>query len=559
MQISNAIIARFFFRLANLLEIAGESDFRLRAYRKAAETILDWPHSLYEQVTSGGDSSWPPGVGTAIAEKIRGIVETGTFPLYEQISSQIPEALLELLAVRGLGPAKVRTLYHDLNIASVEDLQRALEAGKLRDARGFTPRTEARIQRSLYEFMAHRGRSLRVYAERPVESLLALLETLPGVTEAVAAGDYRRGEETVAEVPVVVATTAPEALRPALADWEFFGHWSPVPEPLLALVTDDELTLTITPVAPAAFGSTLLRLTGPDQHLQQLGPTLAPMPTEKDLYLARSIPWIPPELRHVRAIIQDVTAHGVPHLIVQDACRGDLHMHTLSSDGRHSATDMAQAGRALGYDYVAITDHTRNVRVAGGLHPEEIPEYFAAIDAANRDVPGIRILKGLEVDILADGSMDMPDDILAQLDVVIAAIHSHFDQDLETMTRRVLRAIEHPLVQFVAHPSGRLVGARSPLLLDFDQVFEAAQRTGTMLELNANPERLDLHALHCAEARKRAIPVVINTDAHAVWQLKNLSRGILQARRGGLMADHVLNTRSLPDLLDMLARKRSRP
>ncbi len=621
MQISNATIARLLFRLANLLEIAGEKGFKVKAYRMAADQTLDHPERIVDLFAAGTPLTTIPGVGAAIEQQILALLTKGSLPRYEELRATIPEELIELLSVRGLGATRVRTLHQELGIAGIDDLQEALEAGRLREAKGFTPRTEDRIRRSLYEYVAHRGRTLRALAEPFANKLLALLDTVPGVEQTTPAGSYRRGLETIGTLEIVVATNDPEAIRKALPKWEHFRNWSPREDEALGFLSEADLKIAVHHVEPQHFGQTLHQLTGSNEYLSTLPP---PHPSnqreregvrlgtsshcqgaarprlnadhdegqreregvrlgtggkpqseglsgskatagltadvlEQEYCVAAGIAWLPPELRSDTYALDEVRQSGLLDLVTLESIRGDLHMHTTHTDGRHTIEEMAIACRERGYEYLAITDHTRNVRVAGGLHPEEVPAYLEAIEAANDRVEGITILKGLEVDILADGSMDMPDEIMAQLDVVIAAIHSHFDQDVETVTKRVIAAMEHPLVQFVAHPSGRLVGQRSPLLLDFDRLFAAAQRTGTMFELNANPERLDLHDRHCRIARQMEIPVVINTDAHALRQLDNMPRGILQARRGMLTASDVLNSRPLPAMLKLLNRKRKEP
>ncbi len=589
MQISNATIARILFRLANLLEISGEPAFKLKAYRNAADQILSHPERLADLFAAGQSLTEIPRVGKGIEKQLRGLLTDGYLPRYEELRQSIPEELTELLSIRGLGATRVRTLHQELGVAGIGDLQEALEAGRLREAKGFTPRTEDRIRRSLYEYVAHRGRTLRALVEPLADKLTTRLLDLSGVQQAAPAGSFRRGLETVGTLKVLVATTKPNLLPAALESWEHFHSWLNRTNSTLNFTSEAELKVAIHPVKPQDFGQTLHQLTGSEAYLtthsslRHSAPPRDPSSgkavvrddisgkavvrddalneadaLEQEYCVSSGLTWLPPELRSDATALQEIQQSGPPDLITIDQLRGDLHMHTTHTDGRQSIEEMALACRERGYEYLATTDHTRNVRIAGGLHPEEIPAYLEAVDKANARVDGITILKGLEVDIMEDGSMDMPDEIMAQLDVVIAAIHSHFDQDGETVTKRVITALEHPLVQFVAHPSGRLVGQRSPLLIDFDQIFEAAVRTGTMLELNANPERLDLHDQHCRIARAKKIPVVINTDAHAIRQLGNMKRGILQARRGMLTAEDVVNTRPLPAMLQLLNRKGSR-
>lgn len=564
MQISNAAIARLLFRLANLLEISGEPEFKVRAYRGAAEQIANHPEQVVDYFSAGTPLTIIPRIGAGIEKQIHGLLTDGYLQRYEELRATVPEELIELLSIRGLGATRVRTLHRDLNITGIVDLQEALEAGRLRQAKGFTPRTEDRIRRSLYEFLAHRGRTLRALTEPIAEDIVATLETLPGTAQAVPAGCYRRGLETVGTLHVVVSSTGPDEVRGALSAWKHFHGWLTREDSALGFLTEADLQVAVHLVSPEGFGAALHRLTGSAEYIAALTGDKSPAAqhlnamSEADYCTAIDVPCLPPELRSGTEALAEMRRSGLPELVTAESIRGDLHMHTTHTDGRDTVEEMAVACRERGYQYLAITDHTRNVRIAGGLHPEQVPAYLEAIEKANERVSGITILKGLEVDILADGTMDMPDEIMAELDVVIGAIHSHFDQDTETVTERVIAAMEHPLVQFIAHPSGRLVGQRSPLLLDFSRLFDAAQRTGTMFELNANPERLDLHDKHCRMARLKGIPVAINTDAHTVGQLSNMKCGVLQARRGMLSAEHVLNSYPLTAMRELLNRKRKR-
>jgi DNA polymerase (family X) len=574
MRISNVTIARFFFRISNLLEISGGDTYRIAAYRKAGEIVIEYPDRFDQMCAAGHDLTEIPGIGQGIAASIRDLVADGTFPLWEEISNSLPESLLELLRVRGLGPSRVRTLHLEHNVSTVEDLAAMVAEGRLCQVRGFSERTEDRVRRSLGEFIQQRGRLLRVAAEVLADSLVWHCEAHPEVNRAVVVGSYRRGMETVGGLKVVVATDEPSIGPSLLQSWEHIEGSVEQADSSFRAHCDGGLPVTVLTCLPKAFGVALHQHTGRDDYLAAImehagrqGVVVTsdavikngdsyPVSTEVDFFAALDLPLIPPELREGGEVVSMAVAGDLPELVTPFNLRGDLHMHTTFTDGRNSVREMALAARDRGYEYIAITDHTRNTRVANGLHPHQIDKYLIEIEKVDAELDGIRVLKGLEVDILADGSMDMPDEIMARLDVVIAAIHSHFDQPVEIMTARVASALENPYVQILAHPSGRLIGQRSPLLLDFDRLFPVVREYGVMLELNANPERLDIHAENCRIARDFGIPVVISTDAHAVWQFDNLPRGVRQARRGTLRPGDVLNTLPLPQLLQRLAARR---
>lgn len=577
MRIANPHIARVLFRIANYLELAGGADFKVRAWRRAAEAILASEERIDEMVMRDFEQlSRIPGIGASTGREIAAVVNTGNSALLTTLEGELPPTLLELLRIRGLGPARVRSLWSELQVGTVEDLQRALEDGRLREVTGFTARTEDRIRRSFYEYMAHRGRTLRAVAENVADEVLAYAARCGSVRKVSSAGSYRRGTETVGNLDFVVATDSPDVVEKHFRNYEEARNFKHVSNRVFELNLFAGITARIVLTHPERFGAVLHWHTGSPAHVEELaavararelytapdglsrGGVTLDTPDEVAFFEALGLPYIAPELREGRGELEAAHAGTLPTLITIQQIRGDLHMHTTSTDGRNSIEEMAVAARARGYEYIAITDHTRNVRIANGLEVEQVPAYLDQIDAVNRALTGLTVLKGLEVDILPDGTMDMPDEILARLDVVIASIHSHFDQAEPVITARVLRALDHPLVQILAHPSGRLVGQRSPLLLDLDKVLERAAQTGTMLELNSNPERLDLNDRRCREARELGIPVVISTDAHSVQQLENLTRGVRQARRGWMTPDSVLNTRPVDQALELLWAKRRR-
>lgn len=576
MSSSNAVVAQMLYRLAGLLEIGGESEFKVRAYRLAADRICVLPIQLCEAHAGREDLAKIPGVGKSIATAIASFIDTGTVELYEKLKREIPESMVELLRIRGLGPSKVRQLHQALGIADVEQLRAALEDGRLNQVKGFSYRSVDRIRRSMYEYLGERGRTLRVIAEPSAGQLIGYLKEGPAISQARLAGSFRRGRETVRNIDAVVATSDVDAAREYVLGWPQAAEVGAGDAMRQTFTMPSGTEVSVVIATEGTFGAALHYHTGSPAHVFRIARLAAQQdlrvepfglaasnrlmetPDETTFFATLGLPWIPPELREDGGELEVAAAGELPELIRPADIRGDLHTHTTFTDGKNTPREIVELAREMGYEYIAITDHTRNVAIANGLHPHQAREYLRSLEELDAEFDDIAILKGLEVDILADGSLDMPDDILSRLDVVIASIHSHFDQPGDQMTARVLAALENRWVHVLGHPTGRLIGQRSPLLLDMEAVVKTAAATGTMLELNSNPERLDLSDHYCRAARDAGILVVISTDAHNLYQLDNMRRGISQARRGWLTRDNVLNTRPLAELKDLLARKRRR-
>ncbi|MBM4352977.1 MAG: PHP domain-containing protein [Deltaproteobacteria bacterium] len=606
MRATNGRLSLLFHRVADRLEISGGATFQVQAYRRLADRVAGMEESLHERWVAGGRLSEVPGIGKAIEAKLDALFRTGTFPLLQRLAQEVPESQLELLHIRGLGPARVRALAEHLGVRDVEQLRTAVETGQLAQVPGFAERTADRVHRSLFEYMSHRGRRLRHLCDGPMDTLLRRLSTCPAAGAVHPVGSYRRGAEDMANLDLVVVTTRPEQIAACLADLDAVevldetvsggtlrdppdalvptgsdsgrdrgdaGRQGDAPLPSVRVRFDSGLVAVVRLCPPTIAGGAIAWHTGSRAHNARLrelasaremsyGPTglrAGGRPVrsrdESALYAALGLPEIPPELREDRGEIEAALDGRLPQLLRREDVQGDLHMHTRASDGSGSILDMAMAARALGHSYIAITDHTQNVRIANGLTPERAAALIDEVRRVDSQVEGIRILAGLEVDILKDGALDMPEEILSRLDVAIASIHSHFDQPLEEMTARVLKALENPHIHILAHPTGRLIGQRSPLQLDMDRLFQAALQCRVSLEINSNPERLDLDDRHCRIAARMGVPVVISTDAHSTSQLENLSRGVLQARRGGLEPKDVANTLTCGEALAVLRRR----
>jgi DNA polymerase (family 10) len=570
---SNYEIARIFTRIADLMEVQGDNPFKIRAYRKAADTIEGLTESL-ESIAERGALETVPNIGKGIAEKIDEIVRTGTASALEELRAKVPEGLPEILNISGLGPRTVQTLHAELGIASIDDLERAARAGRIRELPGMGTKTEENI---LHGIEGYRRRSERWPLGKALpyaENLVAALRAAPGLERLEIAGSLRRMRDTIGDVDLVGTARTPRAVM------EAFVHLPQARETLLSgdtrtsIVTHEGLQVDLRLVKPEEFGALLHHFTGSRDHNIRLremaeargvkineygvfdvktGEEINLGGEEADLYRFLGLPYIPPELREDRGEIEAARAGKLPHLIEIGDIRGNLHGHTDWSDGAAPLEVMVAAARELGHEYIAITDHSKTLGVAGGLDEERLRRQMAAIDALNAASPGIRVLKGIEVDILADGTLDLDPDLLNTLDVVVGSVHSHFKQDTETITARMIRAMESGCVDIIAHPTGRLIGHRDPYAVDVERLIDAAVATKTALEINANPERLDLNDVHARRARDRGALISINTDAHHPNNFNLLPYGIATARRAWLEAEDVLNTWPLDRLLAWLA------
>lgn len=570
------LVAAVFREIADLLEILDVEVYKVPSYRRAAQALEGLGRDLAE-VRREGRLLDIPGIGPNLARKVEEILDTGTSALRDRLRAKIPEGLLELLAVPGVGPRTAGLLHRRLGVAGVEDLERALRTGALRSLPGWGERKVQTLEESLRRWQEASHRHLLGTAWWLAREVVAAARRLPGVRAAEVAGSVRRACETVGDVDVVVAADSPGVLS-ALA--RLPGAEAP------GAVVGRRVTVRLGGVAvefavvpPPAFACALFVNTGSRSHVERLRerarsrgweleedglrrigqPEETCQPgSEEEVYRLLGLPWIPPELREDGGEVEAAEEGRLPDLLAPTDVRGDLHVHTEWSDGSASIEEMARAARDLGYEYVAVSDHSRSLRVARGLDPERLRQQAAVIAQLNEELAPFRILHGAEVDIMKDGSLDYPEDVLAGLDVVVASVHSAFRLDREAMTARVLAAVRHPLVHVVGHPTARLLGRRPPVELDLERVLEACAEHGTALELNASPDRLDLAVHHARAAAEAGIPLVINTDAHHVASLADMEPGVHYARRAWLTRRHVLNALPLADLLAALGRKGSR-
>jgi DNA polymerase (family 10) len=569
--IENIDIARIFEEIADLLEIQGENQFRIRAYRTAARTIetLAVPAA---SLASEGRLDELPGIGSDLAGKIATILGTGTLPLLRELTAKTPESLVQMLRIPGLGPKRAKQIYDAFGIKTLDGLETAARSGRLRELPGIKETIEHTILQGLAGLRGHSGRWRLADADAYIQPLLAYLKASPAVARLEVAGSYRRRKDTVGDIDILVASSHADAVVKRFASYPRVTQVQAEGPTRSAVVLDCGLHVDLRVVPAVSFGSALHYFTGSKPHniaIRALGLKRGLKineygvfrgtrriggRTEDQVFDAVGLPLIPPELREARGEIDAAREHRLPRLIELSDIHGDLQVHTNATDGVDELAEMVDAARRRGYEYIAITDHTKAVRVAGGLTRGDFHRQFKAIDRLQKRYSGITILKGAEVDILDNGDLDLDDATLAELDLVIVAVHSKFNLSRAAMTRRIVRALQHPHVQILAHPTGRLIGKREPYQLDFDQILKAAADYGVALEINAQPERLDLDDAQARAAHDAGVPLVISTDAHRIEELAYMRYGVDQARRGWCEARQVLNTRPLAELRKGLRR-----
>ena len=572
MPVHNTDIARIFDRLADLLEIEGANPFRVRAYRDAARIVGDLPQEVAGLIAAGRDLSELHGIGKDLAGKIGEIVSTGRLAVLEETERRTPESLLELLRLGPLGPKRVKTLYDQLGIESADDLAAAAKAGRLHGLRGFGPKIEQRLLDALAHRVKEEPRLLLAAVEAVAVDLVRYLKGASGVGEVVVAGSYRRRKETVGDLDILVTAAPGSDVMDRLTAFEeveeVLGHGRT--RSTVRLRSGLQVDVRVVPAN--SYGAALHYFTGSKAHNIKVrgmgvdrglkineygvfqGEEQIAGGTEEEVYAQVGLPYIEPELRENRGEIEAARDGRLPKLVTLADIRGDLHAHTAETDGRASLEEMAEGARAKGYKYLAITDHSQRVAMARGLDAKRLARQIKAIDRLNGRLRGIVILKAIEVDILEDGALDLPDAILAELDLRVCSIHYSLNLSAERQTERLLRAMDNRHCDIIGHPTGRLLSKRGPMAIDLERVMRAALERGCFLELNAQPHRLDLDDGHCKMAKELGLKLAISTDAHSVANLDLMRFGIDQARRGWLEPDDILNTRSWPQLKRLLRR-----
>jgi DNA polymerase (family 10) len=585
----NLDVSRTLSEVADLLEIQGANPFRIRAYRGAVRTVEGLTRPIADMVADGEDLTELQGIGKQVDAHIRELLQTGQLRVLDEITEQIPRTLVELTRLDGVGPKKAKKLWEELGVESVPMLEAELDKGTVEKLTGFGAKSVAKIRRSIEDFRKQTGRFLRAEAEQLIAGLLRHMESAPGVERLDVAGSYRRRKETVGDVDLLVS--CPGDGQVVVDHFVAFSGAVRVEAAGSTkgnVVLPSGLSVDLRVIPPRSYGAALHYFTGSKEHnvrvrtmavkrglrVNEWGVFRIPEgvdaegldkeqgerlggATEEEVFAALDLPWIAPELREDRGEFDAAHAGRLPKLVSLQDVRGDLHMHSTWSDGTASILKMARACRERGYGYMAITDHSRAVTVANGLSPDRVRQQWGEVAEAQEAMgEDFRIFRGQEVDILKDGSLDQPDELLEELDLVIVSIHSFMDMDRQAMTRRVIQAIRHPQVDILAHPTGRLLNRREPYDLDVESVLEAAEECGVAVEVNAHPRRLDLNDVYLRRAGELGVTVVVNTDAHSVAGLDVMRFGVDQARRGWLEPEQVLNCGSAEAVASWLDRPR---
>ncbi len=563
-------IAEKFNTLANLLEIEGANPFRVRAYRNAARIIGGLTKNVADLIAEGEDLTELPGIGKDLAEKIKTLIETGELAILTETETRIPSFLSDMMKIEGLGPKRVQLLYKKLHIKNAADLKIAIEKGKVRKLHGLGEKIEQTILRGIESQHATR---IKLADAFPVaNAFIQYLKQNKHVNKIECAGSFRRRKETVGDLDILVTTNAAKEVI------DYFIHFAEVANVMSAGTTraavhlHSGIQVDLRVVPEKSYGAALLYFTGSKEHnialrkmavqknlkLNEYGvfknEKYIAGKTEDDIYKLFDMQYIEPELREDHGEIFAAMQNDLPKLItLKDIC-GDLHCHTRATDGEASLEAMAKAAEAHGYEYLAITDHSKHLSVAHGLDRKDLFAQIKMIDKLNAKLKKLVILKSIEVDILENGSLDLPHDVLSELDLTICSIHSHFNLPAEQQTERILRAMDNPHFNIFAHPTGRLINERAPYGLDMERIMEAAKETKCILELNAQPARLDLNDMQCKMAKELGIKIAISTDAHSTIELGFMEFGIFQARRGWLTKSDVINTLPLRELRKLWKR-----
>ncbi|HYL10098.1 MAG TPA: DNA polymerase/3'-5' exonuclease PolX [Candidatus Acidoferrales bacterium] len=579
----NSEVARVLRETAQLLEIDGAMIGRYRSYEKAAELIASLPGRVEDLAAEPGKLTELPGIGEGLAEHIREILKTGDYKLRQKLLKKYPHTLLDVLTLQSLGPKKVAFLWSTFKAASVEQVEKLAREGKLRDLPGFGEKSEQNILKAVEVFKKSSGRFHLDVADETAKKLAAYIEKAGKAVESVTpAGSLRRGKETVGDLDMLVTLASGHTSQKSID--AVAAHILKFPrieqtlahgENKVSFRLENGLQVDVRLLEKESFGAALLYFTGSKEHnvalrgrANKMGLTLNEYAlatlkgerrvagkTEEEIYAKLKLDYIPPELRENTGEIEAAETHRLPKLVTLRDVRGDLQMHTTASDGKNSIEEMAEAARALGHEYIALTDHSKAVTVANGLDESRMLAHIKKIHAADSRGLGIRVLAGAEVDILKDGALDFDEEVLAQLDVVVASVHSYMNLDRAAMTERILAAIENPYTQIIAHPTGRLLLRRDAFDYDMEKVLDAASKHDVAMECNSYPDRLDLKDTHLRMAKERGVKVVISTDAHSTTNLSFVRYGVQMARRGWLEKADVLNTLPVEDFLAALRAK----
>lgn len=571
--VKNTDIADIFDRLADLLELEGENPFRVRAYRNAAATVENLPQNLEEMVKNGDDLTQLPAIGNDLAQKINDIVNHKEIDLLKRLEEKNPIDFEELNRIQGLGPRRIKKLYEILNVQNIDDLYHAAEEHKIRNLQGFSAKIEEHILEEIKKIKEKYNRIKISTAEQYALPFVEYLRKNRSIQDIQIAGSYRRRKETIGDIDILVTCDD------SISVTEDFINYNDVDEVLAkgdtrsSIVLKSGIQVDLRVLPQKSYGAAMLYFTGSKAHnivIRKLAKQkdwkvneyglfsnddFLAGETEKGIYNKLGLPYIEPELRENRGEFEAAEEGNLPELIKLSDIKGDLHSHTILTDGKNTLEEMAEAAQKLGYQYIANTDHSKRVTVAGGLDEKEVIKNIKRTDKLNEQFKNFTILKGIEVDILEDGSLDLPDYILKELDIVIGAIHYKFNLSREEQTERILRAMDNPYFNILAHPTGRLINEREPYDIDLVKIMKKAKENNCILEINAQPSRLDLDDLNSRKAKEMGVKLAISTDAHSTTQLDFMRYGIGQARRGWIEKNNVINTKNINELTKTLKKK----
>lgn len=573
MPIHNSQVAQIFERLADLLEIKGENVFRIRAYRNAARTISGLPKSVSDMLEEGEALSELPGIGKDLAEKIKEIAQTGKLAFLEKVQKSLPGGLDDLMQIQGLGPHRVKTLYEKLKIKSLPELKKAIEAKKLRELPGFGEKIEENVSRELERVKRSEGLLRLEEAEESGHPIIEYLKKTKGVKRAVIAGSFRRAKETVRDLDILVTCENGSKAMDRFINYEDVDKVVSHGDTRSTVILRSGVQVDLRVVEEKSYGAALVYFTGSKAHnvairkmaLQKglkineygvyKGQKWIAGKTEEDVYKQVGISYIEPELREDTGEIEAAKKGKLPHLVTIKDIRGDLHAHTNLTDGHYTLAEMVQAAKDRGYEYIGITEHSKHVTVARGLDEKAVLKSIDEIDKFNKKIKGITVLKGIECDILSDGSLDIDDSVLKELDYTVCAVHYKFNLSSKEQTERIIRAMDNRYFNILAHPTGRLINERDPYEIDMEKIIKAAKGRGCIMEENAHPYRLDLTDVNCRLVKEVGVKIAICTDAHSTGDLDYMRYGVLQARRGWIEPDDVINTKGLADLKKFFKRR----
>ena len=564
----NKAIANLLYETADLLEIDGQDSFRIRSYRNAAQAIENLPQRIADLIGEPKKILEIQGIGKGMLANLQALFKEGQLSLHKELLSKYHPSMLELLKIQGLGPKTIALIWSAYQVSDVDGLEKLAREGKIRELPRMGEKHETKLLKAIEDYRRIGGRFLIDAAEIEAEKLKIYLTSFPGIEKITTAGSLRRGRETVGDLDILVTgkccvddATRQEAI-------EYVAKYPPLMDVIargenkISFHLRSGMQVDVRLLSPDSFGAAMQYFTGSKAHnvaLRQralkMGYTLSEYSlasletekpvagkTEEEIYAKLKLAYIPPEMRENLGEIEFAAGDQLPALLTQEDLQGDVHMHTVETDGKNTIEEMAEAARARGYKYMAITDHSKNLAFANGLDDKRAVEHIARIRAVDEKMEGIRIFAGIEVDILGDGELDLSDDVLAQMDLVIASVHSQFNQDRAKMTERLLRAVTNPNTSILGHPTGRLLLRRDAYPFDMDAVLKAAAEHKVAMELNSYPDRLDLNDVHLRQAKNHGVKIVINTDSHHTSHMEKIRFGVLQARRAWLTKDDVLNT-----------------